>query len=53
MNIFDDDHARNNQKACQCHDWEAEIGASQEQNINKEELDLGNVKVHIILFVAD
>ena len=38
---------------CQYHDWEAEIGASQEQNINKEELDLGSVKVHIILFVAD
>ena len=40
MNIFDDDHERNNQGASHCHDREDEIGASQEQNIDKEEFDL-------------
>ena len=29
MNIFDDDHERNNQGASHCHDREDEIGASQ------------------------
>lgn len=41
MNIFDDDHERNNQGASHCHDREDEIGASQEQNTDKEEFDLG------------
>ena len=36
MNI--DDYERNNQKASQCHDWDAETGASQQQITNKEEL---------------
>ena len=39
--IFDD-HERNNKEAGHCHDCrEDEIGASQEQNTNKEEFDLG------------
>ena len=39
MNIFDDDHERNNQEAGHCHDREDETGASQEQNTDKEEFD--------------
>ena len=41
MNIFDDDHERNNQEAGHCHDREDETGASQEQNTDKEEFDFG------------
>ena len=47
MNIFDDDCERNYQKADHCHDWEDEIGASLEQNTNKQELDFGRCKVRI------
>ena len=39
MNIFDD-HERNNQEAGHYHDRE-EIGASREQNTNKEDFDFG------------
>ena len=40
MNIFDDNE-RNNQKADHSHDWEDKVGASQGQNTNPEEFDLG------------
>ena len=40
MNIFDD-HERNNQEAGHYHDRKEEIGASREQNTNKEDFDFG------------
>ena len=41
MNIFDDDHERDNQETGHCHDQEDKIGVSQEQYTDKEEFDLG------------
>ena len=41
MNIFDDDHERDNQETAHCYDREDEIGVSQEQNTDEEEFNLG------------
>ena len=52
MNIFDD-HERNNQEAGHCHDREDEIGASQEQNSNKEDFDFGKCQEIAIYYLIN